>query len=174
MITTFSAIVSVHLMVVSGAAQEPCRGAGKEPYPCVAEGPRVGGKPHGAWVLRYADGDVAEGPYVYGKRDGDWLIRGADGTVIEAPFGGRQASRRLGLALRGRNKSDCPVHTGQADEAGTSTCAAGGDQPMIFPTWARVDWTRHRWRRARSGCLRTPTMPQTTAPPPKRRSGLNA
>ena len=86
MLATFSATVSVHLMVVSGAAQEPCRDAGKEPYPCVAEGPRVGGKPHGAWVLRYTDGDVAEGPYVYGKRDGDWVIRGADGTLIEAPF----------------------------------------------------------------------------------------
>ena len=138
---TLTATITVHLMVALAASQEPCQDTGQDPYPCVAEGPRVNGKPHGAWVLRYADGDVAEGSYVDGRRNADWVIRGANGTVIDAPFADGKTSRRLGLALRGRNESDCPVRAGQADQAGLRAFAAGrGNEPMTAgagsTTWA--------------------------------------
>ena len=138
---TLTATITVHLMVALAASQEPCQDTGQDPYPCVAEGPRVNGKPHGAWVLRYADGDVAEGSYVDGRRNADWVIRRANGTVIDAPFADGKTSRRLGLALRGRNESDCPVRAGQADQAGLRAFAAGrGNEPMTAgagsTTWA--------------------------------------
>ena len=44
-----------------------------------------GGKRHGQWIIREADGDVKEGPYVDGKRHGHWVIRTAYDFVHE-PF----------------------------------------------------------------------------------------
>ena len=46
----------------------------------------VGGKEHGPWVQRLADGGVHEGSYVDGKRNGPWVERLANGGVHEGPF----------------------------------------------------------------------------------------
>ena len=38
-----------------------------------------GGKQHGDWVARLANGTILEGPFVDGKRHGRWVIRNAKG-----------------------------------------------------------------------------------------------
>ena len=50
------------------------------------EGRYVDGKPHGHWVTRWADGGVGEGPFVDGKKHGHWVARRADGTVKEGRY----------------------------------------------------------------------------------------
>ena len=50
--------------------------------------PLQDGKPHGQWVVRFADGRVAEGPYVDGYRHGQWVGRTSDGEVVRITYEG--------------------------------------------------------------------------------------
>ena len=43
-------------------------------------------KPHGNWVWRYKDGTVGGGPWVEDKRHGQWVERYTDGGVGEGPY----------------------------------------------------------------------------------------
>ena len=68
--------------------------SGSEHESLEATGTYGGGKSHGHWTVRHANGGVDEGSYVDNKRSGRWTVRYANGGVDEGSYVDNKRSGR--------------------------------------------------------------------------------